>query len=219
MEIKRKSPLSRPSPSSITSFKRSYPIKSSDLAFLNSMTQIKSKVSLVSNKITKNWLPPLNLSNYSKDLNSSVASLELEDTGIERKTEARTEGKKEKLFKSSSVKLLKSTAENSEESEKKRENKKMRTNSLQMSAVETPTFRNLNCGNDEERKKGRAEDWDVGVKVKARNSLMQITSHFVGISGEANKNLRNCGLGRGSRTVNRIKVLHHKFPRDMFFHK
>ena len=97
----------------------------------------------------------------------------------------------------------------------------MRTNSLQMSSVETPTFRNLNCEEEEEeRKKPRFEEGlDKGGKAKARHSLMQITSHFISLPGELTRKMRNCGLGRGTGPLNKIKVLHHKFPRDMFDHQ
>jgi hypothetical protein len=185
--------------------------------FPSSLPKTSKKTLLNFQKHIKVPLPPLNLVSYSRD--SSLINLKLEEKEPKshplRKNNKSLE-KLEKISFSNSVKDLKIDCWKAAKYLKEQEESSIiRTTSVETCHLETPTFRNLSCDFNEDFKSSlRNIEVDSGIN-QGKNSLLQITSHFASLPKDLSRNSRNFHLGE-VKTVTKIKVLHQKFPSDMF---
>ena len=168
--------------------------------------QANSKLAL---KVPSTYLPPLNHKSSSKDLDCSQI-FDLDHSYIERKQ--RPSGLKQNtVIHSSSEQLIRRTPLSYLPKLEENSNFDLahRRNSNDSTQVFTPTFRNISC----DRESGRVKV-DKKSKVNESSIIFPVFQKKI-LEIQSKLKQETSGLAI-SKTVNKIKVLHHKFPKDVF---
>lgn len=168
--------------------------------------QVNSRSTL---KVPSTYLPPLNHKSSSKDLDGSQ-SIDLDLSYIERKPRA-SGLKQNSVIHSSSEQLIRRTPLSYLPKLEENSNFDLayRRNSNESTQVFTPTFRNISC--DRESSRGKVEKKS---KVNESSIIFPVSQKKI-LEIQSKLKPETSGLAI-SKTVKKIKVLHHKFPKDVF---
>jgi hypothetical protein len=220
MEVLPNSPRKNLKTQKILKFFPAYPIRNSLDGSIDHKIKLSNLPQYLHNhsnsRITinhsKTYLPPLETRSSSKEINLSLDHSEAKQSIITLKPKQLNpahilQSSSEKLIRRTKLTYLPKLEENHDF------DIHLRRYSNDSTEIITPTFRNISCQNSsstntsrKELKTLKPENEKTMIFPISEKKLLEKESRF--------KNL--IGVFPQSKAVKKIKVLHHKFPKDMF---